>query len=258
MEFCKDKPLFTSIKKDSTGQVAEVNMGTCFCNGESFPCVEKIWKKSEEDSFEEFVKVNGSEDRNIKAVLDKYGPHVHYVKNMTAYMEWISCQDMRTYFKGFNLETDTEKIKEIIGAIEECLEFMKDHGVCHGDFHGGNVLVCGNENIFHSIRLIDIDTMKINYKCGDAGQLYADIIYQLSTKPPTIDMADRLAMQTYFMSRREKIISILNGILQEISPGNKSIKNPDLSPEKQKRIEKNVINFTFKAWYEKLLKSKTS
>lgn len=170
--------------KDVSGQGGTTKIGTCLIEGKDVPCVEKTIPSKE---FEHFVRVN----KIFRTVLDRYGPHVFHTDeiNNKVYMEYLQCSTVEDFMKKIDLEveSDVKLLKKVLDSVKECLRFMKEEDVCHGELHAENILACNDG----SVKLIDIETMYVRSTsrrgCFDESTIFDAIYSVLTRNKPLID-----------------------------------------------------------------------
>ena len=156
----------------TTGQV---KIGLCRSEGEAyFKCVEKVYGKGYKHEFDHVVRIL----ERFPRAIQELGPHVHLVdkENATVYMEYLECETLAKFLSEIRIDDtgDQTKLRNLFRGISDFMQRLRDMGLCHGDFHARNVLVCADMKI----RMIDIDTLNSIEDqgwCNDNEELGADI-----------------------------------------------------------------------------------
>ena len=170
---------FDEFSNVSSGDAATTKIGVCTVGGNTFKCIEK---KYEEESYEEAVKVLERFPEEIKEL----GPHIHLVdkNSRTVYMEFIECNSLARYLQMIDATTKTgkERLEKLFESLNKFMTRLRELGLCHGDLHTENLLVCSDL----SIRMIDVDTLVKTEEqgfCDDNSMLgstmFRDIVHRL-------------------------------------------------------------------------------
>lgn len=162
--------------KDVSSTIGSTKIGLCSSGGEHFKCVEKVYGRRDKHEFEKMVKIV----EKFPQAIEELGPHMHLVdkENTTVYMEYIECDSLREFLKEICIDhkRDHKKLRELFQAISVFMKKLKDMGLCHGDLHADNLMVCSDM----TLRMIDIDTLESTEVQGwcDDKQMLGEEIYR--------------------------------------------------------------------------------
>lgn len=174
---------FDQLEEIQKGDETTVKSGTCTQDGKRFKCIEKQYTNTK------FDKVVAILER-FESPISDLGPHIYHVDKdkKVVYMEYIECQTLKSFLSSLHLHNrrssrdSIEHLSKVLAALSLFMTKLRDtHGVCHGDLHTENLLVCQDM----TIKMVDIDDLEFIKDqrpgfCNDYNELGSTMFFDLT------------------------------------------------------------------------------
>ena len=149
---------FIEVRDVTSSDVATTKIGMCKQGDNEFKCVEKVY---DENYFDDVVAIV----ERFSDKISELGPEIFAVDKVkrAVYMEYIDCPTLEEYLSKLSVSKseDRAKLSSVFCAINTFMDRMRRFGLCHGDLHTENLMVCMN-----GIRMIDIDNLTLTEEQG--------------------------------------------------------------------------------------------